>query len=317
MIPHPVLLCDAGGAFTRFAYVLSPGQPVEPLRRMRTNDFRNLADAARQALEDASFGEESIEPVAMVACIAGPVHGRLSCLTNGRWQVDGDELADQLGLDSGLLLNDFEALALGLPANEPDWTMPVGPVPFADPGETRSVQIVAGPGNGLGCAALVATGRRFLATASEAGHMSFGPGSRDEERLWPFLAGVGNSISAETVLSAPGLERLHRARILANGGLPPNTDAEGIAARALSDPGSEAAATVRLFWRMMARFAGDLALAFMAHGGITLAGGLLPKIAPLLDPGEFRRIFESKYPMEKLLARIPVRLLMREDAQMH
>ncbi|MGE3248399.1 MAG: glucokinase, partial [Beijerinckiaceae bacterium] len=67
----------------------------------------------------------------------------------------------------------------------------------------------------------------------------------------------------------------------------------------------------------MARFAGDLALAFMAHGGITLAGGLLPKIAPLLDPGEFRRIFESKYPMEKLLARIPVRLLMREDAQMH
>ncbi|MGC2220971.1 MAG: glucokinase, partial [Methylocella sp.] len=42
--------------------------------------------------------------------------------------------------------------------------------------------------------------------------------------------------------------------------------------------GGEEAATLRLCWALTARFAGDLALAFLAKGGVTFSGGILPRI---------------------------------------
>ncbi len=40
--------------------------------------------------------------------------------------MDGPQIAAALGLSAGLLLNDFEAQALSLPALEPEWVHPIG-----------------------------------------------------------------------------------------------------------------------------------------------------------------------------------------------
>ena len=64
----------------------------------------------------------------------------------------------------------------------------------------------------------------------------------------------------------------------------------------------------------MARFAGDMAVTFVATGGLTLSGGVLPRVVDFLDEAAFRQAFEAKAPVDGLAKRIPTRLVTREDA---
>ncbi len=52
----------------------------------------------------------------------------------------------------------------------------------------------------------------------------------------------------------------------------------------------------------------------MARGGVTLAGGVLPRIIDLLDEAEFRAAFEAKAPVDALARAIPTRLVMQADS---
>src|SRR6266511_3314538 len=73
------------------------------------------------------------------------------------------------------------------------------------------VKVVLGPGTGLGVAALLPADGRWHVIASEGGHVSFGPQARDETAMFAKLSEECGAISAETVLSGPGLVRLARA----------------------------------------------------------------------------------------------------------
>ncbi|MCC2098438.1 MAG: glucokinase, partial [Hyphomicrobiales bacterium] len=255
----------------------------------------------------------------LIVCAAGPLRGRSVKLTNANWELDGPALASQLGLQQGLLLNDFEALALSLPSIRPEWTRPIGSVePVTGP-----PMIVLGPGTGLGAAALVRAGESFLGLQTEAGHTDFAAVDDDERSIWELLRKVHRRITPETVLSGSGLVRLQAARdaILTGSSYcePDTSDAAAahVTAAAMAEPDGSEAATVRLFWRLVARCAGDLTLTYFAQGGVTLAGGILPRIAPLLDEAAFREAFEDKQPMRGLLKAAPVRLLLRSDAVHH
>ena len=57
-----------------------------------------------------------------------------------------------------------------------------------------------------------------------------------------------------------------------------------------------------------------MGVAFVATGGVTLAGGVLPRIVDFLDDAAFRRAFEAKAPVDALARRIPTRLVTRADA---
>ncbi len=153
--------------------------------------------------------------------------------------------------------------------------------------------------------------------------MGFGPCGPEEEAFWPLLERVHGRITAEAVLSGPGLARVHAARLAAQGVPTPGmttaqittaqiTTAQ-ITTAGLAAEGAERE-TLRQFWRLAARFAGDMAIAFLARGGVTLAGGVLPRLAPLLDEAEFRSAFEAKAPMDGLARAIPTRLVTAPDA---
>ena len=64
----------------------------------------------------------------------------------------------------------------------------------------------------------------------------------------------------------------------------------------------------------MARFAGDMAVTFVATGGVTLSGGVLPRVIDFLDQKVFRYAFEAKAPVDALARRIATRLITRSDA---
>ncbi|MFN3891203.1 MAG: glucokinase [Beijerinckiaceae bacterium] len=304
IFPHPALLCDVGGTNVRFALAHAPGDRPLPLSTGKTGAQAGFVDAVRAVMRGAPETPRSI-----LVCAAGPMAGRTIQLTNAAWRIDGAEAARQLGLAQGLLFNDFEAMAYALASLGPEETRLIGQAPWPAGG----LQVVLGPGTGLGVAALAQINGRYAALPTEAGHIDAGPVGAEEVALWPHLERVHGRITAECVLSGPGLARLYAARRAARG-LPPlaRTPAE-ITTAGLAGPGEEREALM-LFWRLAARFAGDMAITFLARGGVTLAGGVLPRLRPLLDDAAFRRAFEAKAPMDALARSIPTRLVTSGSA---
>ena len=303
--PYPVFVCDTGGTNVRFAVQAEPGAGLGDIVHLVTNDYPGLPEAI-----EAAAPKLGARPRSMIACGAGPVVGRTLKLTNAPWVMDGPETARRAGLAQGLLLNDFEAQALSLPAIAEDWTRRIGPLPFGGEGP----HVILGPGTGLGIAALVEADGRFTPVSSEACHIDFGPVSPEEFALWPHLERAHGRVTSESVISGAGLARVHRARMMVLGHPDPRLEPPQVAAAALADPNGEAAASLRLYWRIVARFAGDMAVTFVATGGVTLAGGVLPRVVDFLDEAAFRAAFEAKAPVDGLARRIPTRLVVRSDA---
>jgi glucokinase len=301
----PVVLCDVGGTNCRIAVKPWPDQPSRVVALLKTADFEGLAEAVASAAATQGFVPRSV-----IACGAGPVDGRHLKLTNAPWVIDGPAVAAKLGLHQGLLLNDFEAQALSLPALQSDWVRRIGPEIPHDNGP----HAILGPGTGLGIACLVAADGRFMALPSEACHIGFAPETEEETAFWPHLERAHGRITTESVLSGVGLERVHRARLAALGRPVAAESAAEITATALARRDSEEAATVATYWRLIGRFAGDMAITYKATGGVTLAGGILPRIIDLVDPLQFRAAFEAKAPVEALARRIPTQLITHGES---
>jgi glucokinase len=303
--PFPALVCDTGGTNVRFALQAAPEAALGPVVHLKTWEYPGLPEAI-----EAAIPKLGARPRSVIACGAGPVVDRKLKLTNAPWVMDGAATAAKLGLAQGLLLNDFEAQALSLPAIPQGWARRIGPLDF----EGGSPQVIFGPGTGLGIAALIDAGGRHTPVPSEACHIDFGPVSAEEFALWPHLERAHGRITSESVISGAGLARVHRARMMAGGARDPKSEPPEVVAAALADRGGDAANSLRLYWNIVARFAGDMALTFAALGGVTLAGGVLPRIVDFLDEGDFRRAFEDKAPVAALARRAPTRLIMQEDA---
>jgi glucokinase len=304
VFPHPLLVGDIGGTNARFAVAPAPGAPLSPVVRLRTADFATLPAAMAHLLSGFA-----VPPRSVILCGAGPlIAGRLK-LTNAPWVLDAPALA-AAGFEAGLILNDFEAQALALPAIPAQWLQPIGP----DRGAVSGPRVILGPGTGLGIGALLHFEGRYVPISSESCHMDFGPVGAEEEAIWPHLERVFGRVTTESVMSGPGLVRLHRARHLARGEPGPALDSAGVVLGALADPAGEEARTVALFLQLIARFAGDMAITFMATGGVTLAGGILPRLLPLLDARAFRASFENKQPVARLAQAIPIWLVLQPEA---
>ena len=303
--PFPVLVCDTGGTNVRFALAQEPGADLGEVIHLRTGDYPGLAEAI-----EAAAPRLGPRPRSAITCGAGPVVGRTLKLTNAPWVMDGPETARHTGLGQGLLLNDFEAQALSLPAMREAWARRIGALGFGGDG----TQVILGPGTGLGIAALVEAEGRFAAISSEACHIDFGPVWPEEFALWPHLERAHGRVTSESVISGAGLARIHRARMMAHGLADPRVEPPAVTAAAVANPEGEEATSLRLYWRIVARFAGDMAVTFVATGGVTLAGGVLPRVVKFLDEPTFRQAFEAKAPVDALARRIPTRLIVHDDA---
>jgi glucokinase len=69
-----------------------------------------------------------------------------------------------------------------------------------------------------------------------------------------------------------------------------------------------------MFTSIYGSAAGNLALMAVATGGIYIGGGIAPKILPALRTGRFIASFGSKAPMERLLAGMPVHVILNPEA---
>jgi glucokinase len=287
----PVLLADVGGTHSRFALLGANGRPDRDVS-WSDDDFASLENAIAKYL-----AEVREKPQRAVIAVAGPITGRDIALTNRDWRFNLDAVAQRFGFASIHAINDFEAQAWALgQLHEGDYRV------LGSADATRvvdGVKVVLGPGTGLGVAALVPAGSSWQAVPTEAGHVRFGAANKDEESVFARLLEQG-PVSAEMVISGSGLPRLHAAV---------NPDAHAANAEAIATAAQAgdfaARATIRLFVRLLGRFAGDMALSFKALGGVYLAGGVTGKLGALLDEQVFRAAFEAHPPYEALLKGIP------------
>jgi glucokinase len=293
------LVADIGGSKSRFALASSSGD-LEHILVIQNDTFADLDAAVARYLE-----ETDAHPRAATLAVAGPVGGEEVVLTNRtNWRLRHSDFAKRFGFSQLRVLNDFEAVAWALPHLGAAHTRPLG-----TPVEAREgVKVVLGPGTGLGVAALLPADGRWHVIASEGGHASFGPQALDETAMFAKLREECGAISAETVLSGPGLVRLARALDPQAGRHEPETIVASALAR---EPSAHAAA--RMFVRLLGRFAGGLALTFKALGGIYITGGVAGGLGPLLDEPQFRTAFEAHPPHESLLKTIPTLLITCQE----
>ncbi len=303
----PTVVADIGGTHARFAW-LTPGGGVGPVTRLTTSDFAGFA-VALEAFRDTTGGPR---PARLCLAVAAPIIGDDVALTNAHWRFSIGELKKHLNLVDIVVANDYEALAMALPRLGAGDRRCIGPP--AGEGQTGAPMAVLGPGTGLGMAGLVPVEGGWATVSSECGYIGLSPLEDRELDAFCILRERYGRVSTERVLSGPGLVDLHAALAALDGRLPGETTAAAIIRSASENPQGPAAETVLMFCNLLGGLAGDIALIFLARGGVYLAGGILPRIIDILDASSFRKRFEHKGRGSHVVSGIPTFLITHESA---
>ncbi|AWB22996.1 glucokinase [Methylobacterium currus] len=304
MFEFPVLFGDIGGTNARFAVQEKAGADPVVLAHDKTAAYPDPSAAIRAALAHSTVAPPRSAILAVAARVDGPaVH-----LTNARWVIEGERIGRDFGLASCRIVNDYVPVAAGAASLDPagrDRSIlePIGPV-LSPAGGAR---LVLGPGTGFGAAGLVPYGRQLAIVSTEAGHTDFGPSDAEDFAFWPNLARIEGRITVESLLSGPGLTRLHAGL---GGG---ERDPKDITERGMSGEDPAAQRTLRVFSKLLGRLCGDLALTFLATGGVYIGGGIVPRILDVLNDGTFRQAFDHKPPFSDRMRQIPTCVITIAD----
>lgn len=307
---YPWLVADVGGTNARFGTVAGPGAAVEDVRVLSVAGHAGPAAAVRAYLEGQAPG--AAKPQSAAFALATALDGDHIELTNGAWRFSRAGTQQELGLQTLLCLNDFEAQALSLPRLRAHQLRSWGaPPPVVESVPTGTVMAVIGPGTGLGVGGVVRAPGRWLALPGEGGHATLAPADDFESDVLSHARREFSHVSAERFLSGIGLPVLCRA-VAAALGAGENVAAlptEQIVARGLAGESAACSRTLDLFCAMLGGFAGNVALTLGSRGGVFIGGGIVPRLGERFFQSEFRARFEAKGRFESFLAGIPTALI--------
>ena len=296
-LAFPILIGDIGGTNARFGLIPDAGSEPHLFPIVPTGGYKSIEDA----LISGVLPKDMARPRSAIIAVAGPIKGDEIPLTNAGWVIRPKDMISALNLTEVIVINDFEAQALAI----------------ADLSETHRVKVgggdvladhscaVLGPGTGLGVAGLVHARQTWFPVPGEGGHVDLGPRTARDLEIWPHLETIEGRISGEQVICGRGLLNLYRAVCAADGKPAVYADPAEVTQAALAHEDAAADETLKLFCGYLGRIAGDMAMVFMARGGVFLAGGIAQKILPALQGPEFRAGFEDKAPHSALLKTIP------------
>jgi glucokinase len=300
-----VLLGDVGATNARFA-VLVDGV-LGPIKWIEVAHHPTFGEAIQHFVQSHPHKHQITR--ALLA-VAGPVKDDRCEFTNCPWTVDSRNIRDRFGLQSVQLINDFEATALSLPH--------LAKQDLRSLGEGRGVpgasMVVLGPGSGLGVAGLVQNGIDHVVVPTEGGHATMPANSAREDAILDFLRQRFGHVSAERILSGPGIENLYEVIAALDGTAAPPSDAAQITVAALKGACPISREALEIFCAMLGAFAGNLALTYGARGGVYIAGGIAPRILEFMVNSEFRRRFEQKGRLAAYLKAIPTQVIVHPAA---
>jgi glucokinase len=294
----PRLLADIGGTNARFALEYAPGR-IGGVHVLRGTDYPGVSDAVAAYLN--RFGNPGVHHACVA--IANPVQGDAVRMTNHDWAFSIEATRKELKLDTFMVVNDFTALAMSLPyLGETDCLKAGG----GTAREGKPMGLV-GAGTGLGVGGLVFSGGRPIALESEGGHATFSPADEREVAILEYCWGIHSHVSAERLVSGPGIELIYRA--LAAQRRQENAEALGtpeIIRRAMDGSDPLCVETVECFCGMLGTVASNVALTLGALGGVYIGGGIVPRLGEYFLRSPFRSRFEAKGRFAGYLSEIPV-----------
>ena len=285
------LIADVGGTNARFA-LTDPASPTPSLLQSRSlcsAEFASLQHAAEHYL--ASVGVQPRRAAIAVACPADADEIRL---TNRAWSFSRRELQQTLGLDELRILNDFGAVAWGVPALQPSDRITLHGQEAAP---LRRPITVLGPGTRLGVALLVGGEEHgWHVVETEGGHVSYAPIGDEEQTIARWMTARFGRASNERMLCGAGLAHIDavlRGDGAATGRPPVLREPADIVAAALEGHDVAARRALARFCAVLGSVAGDAAL---IHGARTviIAGGMVPRFVPFLRSSAFRERFLAK-----------------------
>ncbi len=290
----------------------------------RSKDFADFVPMVQKFLAKSNI------PTPQKACfaIAGPVVNNTAKLTNLVWFLETTRLQEELGISQISLINDFEAVGYGiLGLDKQDLhTLQVG---HTNPDAPIAI---IGAGTGLGQGFLIKQGENHQIFPSEGGHADFAPRIELEFQLLKYLLDKHDiqRVSVERVVSGMGIVAIYQflrdrklcsespeiAKVVRTweqeaGQQEKSVDpgaAIGSAAMEKSDRLCEQ--TMQFFVEAYGAEAGNLALKLLPYGGLYVAGGIAPKILPLIQEERFLLNFSQKGRMRRILEDIPVHVVL-------
>jgi glucokinase len=322
-----LLAGDIGGTKTILRLVDAGDLHTIAQETYPSGDFPDLVPLVQQ------FLFELHTPTPQKACfaIAGPVVDNTAKLTNLTWFLHTDRLKQELGIESMCLINDFAAVGYGIfgLSKQDLLTLQFGKHKLEAP-----IAII-GAGTGLGQGFLIKQGNYYQVFPSEGGHGDFAPRNELEFQLLKYLLDKHDiqRVSVERVVSGQGIVAIYQflrdrqvysespeiAEIVRTwereaGQMEKSVD-PGAAIGGAAVQGSDrlSVETLKLFVDIYGAEAGNLALKLLPYGGLYIAGGIAPKILPLLKNGNFLLNFSQKGRMRSILEDIPVHIILNQE----
>jgi glucokinase len=311
-----ILAGDIGGTNSRLALFSPDGKRI-----VRTEKLESRAHASLESVVRAFIGKRP--PKISAACfgVAGPVINQRCTATNLPWQIDARLIARRLKIKRVTLINDLVALGLGaLIAPRTKLQLLRGE---SLPKKKGANLAIIAAGTGLGEAALLWDGLRFVPCATEGGHVDFAPRNELEYELLVFLQKRFGRVSYERVLSGPGIGNLYdffreakkmkeKPEAAERLAAAPDRNSE-ITKLAIEGVSDAAVRAIELFVSLYGAEAGNLCLKTLATGGIYVAGGISISLVDQLLSGAFVRSFDHKGRLSPLLHQIPIVLVKDSD----
>jgi glucokinase len=297
---------DIGGTHARFALAsISAGGDIElgEPATLHTKDHASF----QTAWEDFAQMQGGTLPPAVSIAIAGPVGGEVIRFTNNPWVIRPALIPEKLGAARCTVINDFGAVGHAVAcAGAEHFVHLAGPDVALPVAGTLSI---VGPGTGLGVAHVWRDGLGgYRVQATEGGHVDFAPLDTIEDAILARLRQRYRRVSAERVVSGPGLVDIYEALAGLEGRAIQSLDDRTLWQRGTAGEDSLAAAAVDRFCLSLGSFAGDIALA-QGASGVVIAGGLGLRIKDTLLRSGFANRFTAKGRFAELMAALPVKLI--------
>jgi glucokinase len=306
-----IMTCDIGGTRTRAAlYDLSGKIPVRgEVIEVANQNYDNLPQVLH-------YCQDRLEPgsglAAICLAVAGPVSDNQAKLTNSPWYVNSIDVSTELGIEHVYLINDFIAQGHAVSA------LTTADLQLLQKGRAQRYGIAAviGAGTGLGQALIKRSDDICEVFASEGGHVDFSPRDARQIELLRYMLEKHGQVSVENLLSGSGL--CHLYGFLCDTGfasesprlaslMTQNDPAAVITRYAHAD--ELCRETIRLFCRIYGAHAANVALSYLATGGIYLTGGVTQHILEFLGDGELLAAFRRHACMADLLHDIPLQVV--------
>lgn len=320
-----IIAGDIGGTNTRLVFAENNASTRRVLveKHYPSAEFNDFVEVLKLFLSEHDI---SLPVDAACFAIAGPVESAVVSVTNLPWVIHQTQLCELLQTPNVALINDFVAVAYGIPGlDETDFLLLQQGLAAEEKAINPDAAVV-GAGTGLGVAHLVWQKDHYKPYSSEAGHVGFAPENVLQTELLSWMQQKHDHVSLEWLLSGKGLVTIYHFLHQVTGlqespdiyeAMQDTDPARAISEFAYRQKDELCQTTLEMFIDIYGAAAGNAALHYYPIGVLYIAGGIAAKIKDSMVDGRFTAAFNNKGAMSSVMQKIAIKLIKQDKVGLH